>query len=160
MRTLKQSNSLKQRVERWLLGLRRGRNREVICLRVQRVSFGLQWDPIGQSKGNQLWIFIVRTDAKAEAPMLWPPDGKNWLISKDPDARKDWRQEEKGTTENEMVGRHHQLNGHEFEQAPGVGDGRGSLACYSPWDRKEVDMTEWLSWTELTKFQFFKINKS
>ena len=160
MRTLKQSNSLKQRVERWLLGLRRGRNREVICLRVQRVPFGLQGDPTGQSKGNQLWIFIGRTDAKAEAPMLWPPDGKNWLISKDPDARKDWRREEKGTTENEMVGRHHQLNGHEFEQAPGVGDGRGSLGCYSPWDRKEVDMTERLSWTELTKFQFFKINKS
>ena len=74
-------------------------------------------------EGNQSWIFIGRTDAKAEIPILWPPDGKNWLIGKDPDAGKDWRQEEKGTTEDEMVGWHHWLNGHEFEQALGVGDG-------------------------------------
>ena len=91
--------------------------------------------------GNQLWIFTGRTDAEAEAPILWPPDAKNWLIGKYPDAGKDWRQEEKGTTEDEMVGWHHWLNGHEFEQALGVGDGQGSLACFSPWGCKESDMT-------------------
>ena len=82
-------------------------------------------------KGNQSWIFIRRTDAEAEAPILWPPDAKNWLIGKDPDAGKDWRQEEKGMTEDEMVGWHHWLDGHEFEQALEVGDGQESLACYS-----------------------------
>ena len=101
------------------------------------------------SKGNQSWIFIGRTDAKAEAPILWSPDAKNWLTGKDPDAGKDWRQKEKGTTEDGMVGWHHWLDGHEFEQALGVGDEQGGLACCSPWDRKESDMTEWLSWTEL-----------
>ena len=101
------------------------------------------------AKGNQSWIFIGRTDAEAEAPVLWPPDVKNWLIWKDPDAGKDWRQEEKGTTEHEMVGWHHRLDGHECEQAPGVGDGQGGLACYSSWGQKELDTTERLSWTEL-----------
>ena len=84
-------------------------------------------------KGNQSWIFTRRTDAEAEAPMLWPPNGKNWLIGKDPDAGKDWRQEEKGTTENEMLRWHHQHNGQEFEQSPGLGDEQGSLACCGPW---------------------------
>ena len=84
-------------------------------------------------KGAQSWVFIGRTDAEAETPILWPPDGKNWRIRKDPDAGKDWRQEEKGTTEVEMVGWHHRLNGHEFEQAPEVGDGQGGLVCCSPW---------------------------
>jgi len=98
------------------------------------------------SKGNQPWIFIGRTDAEAEAPILWPPDVKNWLIRKDPDAGKDWRQEEKGTTEDEMVGWHHCLYGHEFERALGVGDGQGSPVCCSPWGRKESDTTEWLNW--------------
>ena len=97
-------------------------------------------------KGNQSWIFIGRTDAKAETPVLWPPDAKNWLIGKDPGAGKDWRQEEKGMTEDEMVGWRHWLDGHEFEQALGVDDGKGSLACYSPWGRKESDMTELLNW--------------
>ena len=83
-------------------------------------------------KGNQSWIFIGRTDLEAETPILWPPDVNSWLISKDPDAGKDWGQEEKGMTEDEMVGWHHRLNGHEFEQAQGVGDGHGSLACCSP----------------------------
>ena len=96
-------------------------------------------------KGNELWLFIGRTNAKAEAPLLWPADAKSWLIGKDPDAGKDWRQEEKGTTEDEMLGWHYPLNGHEFEQALGVGDGQGSLVCCIPWDRKESDMTEWLS---------------
>ena len=99
-------------------------------------------------KGNQSWIFIGRTDAEAEAPILWPPDAKNRLIGKDPDAGKDWRQEKKGTTEDEIVGWHHQFNGHEFEQAPGVGDRQGSLACCSPWGRKQPDTTERLNWTE------------
>ena len=99
-------------------------------------------------KGNQSWIFIGRTDAEAETPILWPPDGKNWLIGKDSDAGKDCGQEEKGTTEDEMVGWHHQLNGHEFEQALGVGDGQGGLACCSPGGRKESDMYEQLNWTD------------
>ena len=99
-------------------------------------------------KGNQSSIFIGRTDAEDEVPILWPPDGKNWLIGKDPDAGKDWRQEEKGSTEDEMVGWHHRLNGHEFEQALGIGDGQGSLVCCSSWGCKELDMTEWLNWTE------------
>ena len=99
-------------------------------------------------KENKSWIFIGRTDAEAEAPILWPPEMKNWLNGKDPDARKDWRQVEKGTIEDEMVGCHHQLDGHEFEQAPGVGDGQGSLMFCSPQDCKELDMTEWLKWSE------------
>ena len=93
-------------------------------------------------KGNQSWIFIERSDAEAEPLILWPPDAKSWLIWKDSDVGKDWRQE-KGTTEDETVGWHHWLNGHEFEQAPGVGDGQGSLVCCSPWGLKESDMTEW-----------------
>ena len=97
-------------------------------------------------KGNQSWIFIQRTDAEAETPILWPHDVKNWLTGKIPDAGKDWRREQKGMTENEMVGWHHQLDGHEFEQAQGVGDEQGGLACCSPWGRKESDTTE-LNWT-------------
>ena len=93
-------------------------------------------------KGNQSWIFIGRTDAEAKTPILWPPDAKNWPIWKDPDAGKDWRQEEKKMTEDEMVGWHHRLNGHEFEQAPGVGDRQGGLVCCSSWGHKDSDMTE------------------
>ena len=96
----------------------------------------------GNPERNQSWIFIGRTDAEAATPILWPPDAKNWLI----DAGKDWRQEEKGMTEDEMVGWHHQLNGHEFEQALAVGDGQGSLACCSPWGQKELNTTERLNW--------------
>ena len=99
-------------------------------------------------KGDQSWIFIGRTDAEAETPILWPPDVKNWLTGKDPDAGKDWRREEKGTTEDEIVGGHHRLNGHEFEQALGIGDGQGSLVYRSPCGRKESDMTEQLNWIE------------
>ena len=90
-------------------------------------------------KGNQSWIFIGRTDAKV--PILWPPDVKSQLTGKDPDAGKDWRQEEKGTIEDEMVGWHHQLDGHEFEQTPGDNKGQGSLACCRSWGCKELDMT-------------------
>ena len=93
-------------------------------------------------KGNQSWIFIRRTYAEADVPIVWPPDGKSQLTEKDPDAGKDWRQKEKGMTEDEMVGWHHQLNGHEFEKAPGVGNGQGSLACCSLWGRKELDTNE------------------
>ena len=95
-------------------------------------------------KGNQSWVFIGRTDVEAETPILWPPDVKNWLIWKD--SGKDWRREDKGSTEDEMVGWHHRLNRHECEQALGVGDGQGSLASMG---RKELDTTEQLNWTEL-----------
>ena len=96
-------------------------------------------------QGNQSWIFFERTDTEAEVLILWSPDAKNWLTGKDTDAAKDWRQE-KGTTEDEMVGCHHRLDGHEFEQALGVGDGQGGLVCCSPWGRKELDTTEQLNW--------------
>ena len=108
-------------------------------------SHGLQGDPTSQS-----WIFIGRTDAEAETPILRPPDRKNWLIWKDPDAGKDWKREEKGMTEDEMNGWHHWQDGHEFEKALAVGNGQGSMACCSPWGHKESDMSEWLNWTELT----------
>ena len=96
------------------------------------------------TKGNQSWIFIGKTDAEAEALILWPPDANNWLIGKDPDAGKDWKQEEKGTTENEMIGGHHRLHGLEFEQSLGFGE----IVCCSPWGCKESDTTERLNWTE------------
>ena len=96
-------------------------------------------------KGYQSWIFIGRTDAEAESPILWPPVAKNSLIGKDPDAGKDWRQEAKGTTEDNMVGWHHWLDGHESEQALGAGDGQGSLACCSSWGHKESNTTERLN---------------
>ena len=101
------------------------------------------------TKGNQFWMFIGRTDAEAETPVLWPPDAKNWLIGKDLDAGKDWTQEEKRTTGDEMVGWHHRINGHGFEWTPGVGDAQGGLECCSPWGRKELDTNERLNWTEL-----------
>ena len=98
-------------------------------------------------KGDQSWVFIGRTDAEAETPLLWPPDAKSWLIGKDLDAVKDWGQEEKGMTEDEMVGWHHQLNGHEFGLTLGVVDGQGGLACSSSWGRK--GWTQLRDWTEL-----------
>ena len=99
-------------------------------------------------KGDQSWVFIGRADVEAETPILWPPDAKSWLIWKDPDAGKDWRQEEKGTTEDEMVGWHHQLNGNGFGLTPGVGDGQGGLACSDSWGCKESDTNEQLNWTD------------
>ena len=93
-------------------------------------------------KGDQSWVFFGRNDAKAETPILWPPHAKSCLIGKHPDAGRDWGQEDKGTTEDEMAGWHHRLDGHEFEQPPGVGVGQGSLVCCSPWGHKELDMTE------------------
>ena len=96
-------------------------------------------------KGDQSWVFVGRTDAEAETPILWPPDAKSQLIRKDSDPGKDWRQEEKGMTEDEMVGWYHWLNGREFEQAPGDGKEEGSVVCCSPWGHKESDMTEQLN---------------
>ena len=98
-------------------------------------------------KGDQSWVFIGRTDAEAETPIIWPPHAKSWLIGKDPDAGMDWGQE-KGTTEDEMAGWHHQVDAHEFEWTPGVADGQGGLACCDSWGRKESDTTEQLNWTE------------
>ena len=101
-------------------------------------------------KGNKSWIFIGRTDAETETPILWPPDAKSWLICKDPDAGKDWRQEEKGTTEDEMVGWYHRLNGHEFGWTLGVSDGQGGLVCCSPLGcRVEHDWATELNWTDI-----------
>jgi len=106
-------------------------------------------------KGNQSWIFIGKTDAEAEAPKPWPPDAKNWLITNNPDTGKDWRQEEKGMKEDEMVGWHHSLNGHEFEQAPGVGDGQEILACCNPWDLRVrhdwvTELNLYVNWLKMT----------
>ena len=118
-------------------------------------------------KGDESWVFIGRTDVEAGTPILWPPDAKSWLTWKDPDAGKDWGQEEKGTTEDEMVGWHHRLNGHGFGWTLGVGDGQGGLACCGSWGHKESDMTERLNWTEailgywsqiLLNYIFFKIH--
>ena len=104
-------------------------------------------------KGDQSWVFIGRTDVEPETPILWPPDAQSWLIWKDPDG-KDWGQEEKGTTEDKMVGWHNQLNGHGFGWTPGAGVGQGGLACCGSWDRKELDTTEQLNWTDA---QFWKL---
>ena len=100
-------------------------------------------------KGHQSWVFIVRTDVEDETLILWPPNVKNWLIWKDPDAGKDWVQEQKGTTEDKMLGWHHWLDGHGFAWTPGVDDGQGGLACCGSWGLKEMDTTEWLNWTEV-----------
>ena len=100
-------------------------------------------------KRDQSWVFTGRTDAEAETPILWPPDAKSWHTGKDPDAGKDSGQEDKGTTEDEMVGWHHRLNGHGFGWTPGVGDGQGGLVCCSSWGRKQSDTTERLNWTEI-----------
>ena len=120
----------------WTVVLEKTLESPLDCMEIQPVH----------PKGNQSWIFIGRIDAEAETLILWPPDKKNGLMWKDPDAGQDWRQEEKGMTDDEMVGWHHRLDGHEFEQAPAVGDGPGSLACCSPWGHKESDKTELLNW--------------
>ena len=111
----------------WIMVLEKTLESPLDCKEIQPVN----------PKGNQSWTFIGRTDAEVETPVVWPSDAKNWFTGKDPDAGKDWRQEEKGITEDEMVGWHHQLDGYEFEQAPTVGDGQGSLVCCSPWGYKE-----------------------
>ena len=100
-------------------------------------------------KGDQSWVFIGRIDAEAETPILWPVHVNSWLIGKDPDTGRDWGQEKKGTTEDEMAGWHHLLDAHEYEWTPGVGDGQGGLACCDSWGHKESDTTERLNWTKL-----------
>ena len=107
-------------------------------------------------KGDQSWVFIEGTDVEAETLTLWPPDAESWLIGKDPDAGKDWGQEEKGTTEDEMVGWHHWHNGHGFVWTLGVGDGQGGLPCWSSWRHKGSDMTERLNWTELNWLYWYE----
>ena len=102
-------------------------------------------------KGDQSWVFIGRTDAEAETPVLWPPDAKSWLIGKDPDAGRELGQKEKGTTENEMVEWHHRLDGHGFGWTPGVGDRQGGLLCCDSWGPKDPDITERLNWIELNQ---------
>ena len=123
----------------WTVVLEKTLESPLDCRRIQPVH----------PKRNLSWIFIGRTDAEDETPILWPPDMKNWLVWKDPDAGRDWRRQEKGTTEDETVGWHHRLERHEFEQVPGVGDGQRSVACFSPWGRKESDTTEPLNWTDI-----------
>ena len=130
----------------WILVLEKTLEGPLDCKEIQPVH----------PKENQSWMFIGRTDAEAETPILWPPDVKSWFIWKDPDAGKDWGQEEKGMTEDEMVGWHHRLNGHGFGWTLGVGDGREALACCGSWGRKELDTTEWLNWNWNWVFFFFK----
>ena len=115
-------------------------------------SLGLQGDLTSPFWRDQPWDFFGRNNAKAEAPVLWPPHAKSWLIGKDSDAGRDWGQEEKGTTQDEMAAWHHELNGRESEWTPGFGDRQGGLACCDSWGRKESDTTEQLNWTELEKF--------
>ena len=123
----------------WTVVLEKTLEGPLDCKEIQRVH----------PQGDQSWVFIGRTDVEAETPILWPHDAKSWLIWNNPDAGKDWGQEEKGMTEGEMAGWHHQLNRHEFGWTPGFGDGRESLVHYSSWDYEESDKTERLNWTEL-----------
>ena len=116
----------------------------IVVLENTLESLGQEIKPVNP-KGNKSWIFLGRTDAEAETPKLWPPDAKNWLIGKDPDAGKDWRQEEKTMTEDEIVGWHYWLNGQKFEQTPGDSKGQGSLVRWSPGSCKESDITERLN---------------
>ena len=120
--------------------------------RLLRVSWTQGIQPV-HPKGDQPWVFFGRNDAKAESPVFWPPHAKSWLIGKDSDAGRDWGQEEKGTTEDDMAGWHHWLDGHESEWTPGVGDGQGGLACCDSWGRKELDMTERLIWSDLIEIK-------
>ena len=120
-------------------------------------SLGLQEIQPVHPKGDQSWMFIGRTDFEVETPILWLPYVKSWLIGKDPDAGRDWGQEEKGTTEDEMAGWHQQLDGRESQWTLGVGDGQGGLACCDSWGCKESDRTEWLNWTELSTYNVWKI---
>ena len=129
----------------WTVALEKTLESPLDCKEIQPVH----------SKGDQSWVFIGRTDVEAETPILWPPDVKSWFSGKDPDAGKDWRQEEKGTTEDEMVGWHHWLKGHGFGWTPVAGDGQGGLACCGSSGCKESNITEWLNWTDWTDSENF-----
>ena len=131
----------------WTVVLEKTLESPLDCKEIQQVH----------SEGDQSWDFFGRNDAKAETSVLWPPHVKSWLIGKDSDSGRDWGQQEKGPTEDEMTGWHHQLDGHEFEWSLGVGDGQGGLACCDSWGSKESDMTEWLNWTELKPTSSFII---
>ena len=122
----------------WTVVLEKTLESPLDCKEVQQVH----------PKGDQSWVFIGRTDAEAETPILWPRRAKSWLIGKDPDAGRDWGQEEKGMTEDEMAGWHHRLDAYEFGWTLGIGDGQGGLACCDSWGRTESDTTEQLNWTE------------
>ena len=124
---------------------------ELWCWRLLRVPWAARRPNQSILKEISPEYSIGRTDAEAESPIVWPPDVKNWLLAKDPDAGEDWGQEEKGTTEDEMVRWHHRLNGHEFGWTPGVGNREGGLACCSPWGCKESDTTERLNWDCTTR---------
>ena len=128
----------------WIVVLEKTLESPLDCKEIQPVH----------SEGDQPWDFFGRNDAKAETPVLWPPHGKSWLIGKDSDAGRDWGQEEKGTTEDEMAGLHHRLNGRESEWTLGVGDGQGGLACCDSWGLKELDTTEQLIWSDLNPSTF------
>ena len=122
----------------------------VVLEKTLESPLGCKTIQLAYPKGDQSWVFIGRTDVEAETPVLWPPDAKSWLIWKDPDAGEDWGQEEKGTTEDEMVRWHHRFSEHGFGWSPRVGDGQGGLACCGSRDHKVLDMTERLNWTEKT----------
>ena len=137
------------------VGLWRKLSTELWCwrrlLRVPWRLRGCKEIQLVHSKGDQPWVFFGRSEAKADTPVLWPPHKKSWLIRKDSDAGRDWGQEEKGTTEDEMAGGHHRLDGREFEWTLGVGDGQEGLTCCNSWGHRESDMTERLNWTELKR---------
>ena len=142
----------------WELDNKKGWALKIQCFRIVVLEKTLE-SPLDSKeikqvnpKGNQPWIFIERTDAEVEAPILWPPDSKSWHIRKDPDAGKDWRQEEKGMTEDEMVGWYHGLDGREFEQTQGVGNGQRSLACCTPWVAKsQTRLSDWTTRVETSE---------
>ena len=134
----------------------------VLFLSFKRTAYKMKFDwlyrckPV-HPKGDQSWVFTGRTDAETETPILWPPHVKSWLIGKDPDSGRDWGQEEKGMTEDEMAGWHHQLDGHEFEWTPGDGDGEKGLVCCNSWGHKESDTTEQLNWTDRCKLDYYTL---
>ena len=127
---------------------------ELWCWRRLESPLGCKEIQPVHSEGDQPWDFFGRNDAKAETPVLWPPHAKSWLIGKDSDAGRDWGQEEKGTTEDEMAGWHHWLDGRESEWTPGVGDGQGGLACCDSWGRKESDATD-LIWSDCFYYYYY-----
>ena len=135
--------------ERWTIKKAECQRIDAFALGCWRRLLRVPWTARRSNQsGDQSWVFIGRTDAEAETPILWPPHAKSWLIGIDSDAGRDWVLEEKGTTEDEMAGWHHRLNGHVSEWTLGVGDGQGGLPYCDSCCRKELDTTEWLNWTD------------